>query len=172
MGVRGFLELVAEDYRSHGGDWTRPGFRAVAIHRFGTWKEGLRLRLIRAPLSILYRVMFRVARNRYGIEIPLRVTLGQKVVFEHQGGIVIHPRSVIGDGCVIRQGVTLGNRVHGVQEAPVLGCGVNIGAGAKLLGAIRVGDNAQVGANAVVLCDVPAGATAVGVPAKIILRNP
>lgn len=89
-----------------------------------------------------------------------------------RGGIVIHPRSVIGDGCVIRQGVTLGNRVHGVQEAPVLGCGVNIGAGAKLLGAIRVGDNAQVGANAVVLCDVPAGATAVGVPAKIILRNP
>jgi serine O-acetyltransferase len=162
------LAQWAEDLDAHGRDWTRPGFRAVAAHRFAQWRNGLRLKLLRAPLSLIYRAMFRRCRNVYGIEIPETARLGRRVVFEHQGAVVIHPCAVIGDGCVIRQGVTLGVRHDGVQEAPVLGRRVRVGAGAKILGPVFVGDDARIGANAVVLCDVPAGATAVGVPARIL----
>ena len=77
---------------------------------------------------------------------------------------------MIGDDVVIRQGVTIGLRTTGRRGAPVIGNRVDIGAGAKLLGNIRIGDDAVIGANAVVLCDVPAGALAVGVPAVIKLR--
>jgi serine O-acetyltransferase len=127
-------------------------------------------KLLRAPLSVLYRAMFRRCRNRYGIEIDYAVRLGRRVIIEHQNGIVIHGNSVIGDDCVIRQGVTLGIKsADRPDEAPVLGRQVDIGAGAKILGPVRIGDGAKIGANAVVLCDVPANATAVGVPARIIL---
>lgn len=160
---------IAEDFRAHGRDWTRPGFRAVALHRFGNWRMRIRSRLLRAPFTLVYRCMFRRVRNVYGIEIPCSVRLGRRVVFEHQHGVVIHGSSVIGDDCIIRQGVTLGNRyIERPLEAPVLGHRVNVGAGAKLLGAIHIGDDACIGANAVVLHDVPERATAVGVPAGIL----
>ena len=86
----------------------------------------------------------------------------------HPNGIVIHPDSQIGPNCFMLQQVTL---AAGASGAPRLGGNVQVGSGAKLLGAVRVGDNARIGANAVVLQDVPAGATAVGVPARIILRS-
>jgi serine O-acetyltransferase len=163
------IRRIREDYAAHGRDWTLPGFRAVAVHRFGNWRMNVRLKILRAPLSILYRMMFRRCRNRYGIELPYAVRLGRRVVIEHQNGIVIHGESVIGDDCIIRQGVTLGAKsVDRPHDAPRLGRGVEVGAGAKILGAVAIGDDAIVGANAVVLCDVPPGATAVGVPAKII----
>ncbi len=164
----GLWSAVRADYHTHGRDWTKPGFRAMAVYRFGVWRMGVRSKLLRAPLSVLYRSMYRHVRNHYGIELPYSAKLGQGVVIEHQSGIVIHGNCVIGDGCYIRQGCTLGNRtLDRVQDAPVLGRGVNVGAGAKLLGAVRVGDGAVIGANAVVLKDVPAGAVAVGVPAVV-----
>jgi serine O-acetyltransferase len=96
------------------------------------------------------------------------VILGRGVIIEHQGGIVIHGSCEIGDNCIIRQGVTLGNRsLERPFDAPKLGCRVNVGAGAKILGSVRVGDDARIGANAVVLRDVPRGGLAVGVPARI-----
>jgi serine O-acetyltransferase len=163
------LQLIREDWIAHGRDWTKPGFRAVAVHRFGAWRMGVGSKLLRAPLSIFYRAMFRRVRNRYGIELPYTVKLGRRVIIEHQGGIVIHGECAIGDDSIIRQGVTLGNRwVERGLEAPQLGKRVNVGAGAKILGGIRLGDGASVGANAVVLQDVPPGATAVGIPAKIV----
>lgn len=164
----GLRSQILEDWRTHGRDWTRPGFRAVAVHRFGVWRNNLRSKLVRAPLSVVYRALFRRCRNVYGIEIPETARLGRRVLFEHQGGIVIHPDAVIGDETVIRQGVTLGVRRAGLQEAPILGRRVSVGAGAQILGALHVDDDATIGANAVVLCDVPAGATAVGVPARIL----
>ncbi|MET0341076.1 MAG: serine O-acetyltransferase [Polyangiales bacterium] len=165
-------ELLREDYEAHGRDATRPGFRAVAVHRFGTWRMGIGPKVLRAPLSVAYRAMYRAVRNLYGIELPYTVSLGRRVVFEHQHGIVVHGSTVIGDDCIIRQGVTLGIRsMDHLDHAPVLGRGVNVGAGAKILGPVRVGDNADVGANAVVLEDVPAGGLAVGVPAKLVPRK-
>ncbi|NJR69440.1 MAG: serine acetyltransferase [Synechococcales cyanobacterium CRU_2_2] len=165
----GLWSQIAEDWIAHGRDWTLPGFRAVAVQRFGVWRMGIRPKLWRAPVSLLYRMLYRKVRNGYGIELPYTVNLGRRVVIEHQGAIVVHGYCTIGDDCILRQGVTLGNRhLARPLDAPVLGDRVNVGAGAKLFGAIQVGDDVQVGANAVVLHDVPAGATVAGVPAKIV----
>lgn len=163
----GLLGLIREDWVANGRDWTRPGFRALAVYRLGVWRMKLS-QPWRAPVSVLYRMLFRRCRNGYGIELPYAATVGRRVVIEHQGGIVIHGNAVIGDGCIIRQGVTLGNRsLDRPHEAPVLGRNVNVGAGAKVLGGVRIGEGAAIGANAVVLQDVPPGGMAVGVPATI-----
>jgi len=162
------FEQIREDYRAHGRDWTRPGFRAVAVHRFGVWRMSVRPKVLRAPLSLLYRFLFRRIRNRYGVELPYSVRLGRRVVFEHQSGIVVHGATEIGDDCIVRQNCTFGvRRLDDLDGAPKVGCGVDIGAGAVLLGRIRIGDGARIGANAVVLDDVPPGGLAVGVPAVI-----
>jgi serine O-acetyltransferase len=164
----GLWAQIREDWIAHGKDWTKPGFRAVVVHRFGNWRMGVEPKALRAPLSVVYRSLFRRCRNHYGIELPFSVVLGRRVIIEHQGAIVIHGGAVIGDDCIIRQGVTIGNKsLEQPFDAPRLGRGVNVGAGAKLLGAITIGDQASIGANAVVLQDVPAGALALGVPAKI-----
>lgn len=163
---------IAADWRAHGRDWTRPGFRAVAVHRFGVWRMSVRPKLLRAPLSLIYRALFRRCRNIYGVELPYSVRLGADVVVEHQGGIVVHGDSVIGDRCIIRQNVTLGiRRLDAKGDAPVLESDVDVGAGAVILGRVTIGAGAVIGANAVVLQDVPAGALAVGVPAKIVARR-
>lgn len=168
-GRSGLWAQIAADWRAHGRDWTRPGFRAVAVHRFGVWRMGVRPKLLRAPLSLAYRWAFRRCRNLYGIELPWSVELGRGVVIEHQGGIVIHGASVIGDRCIIRQGCTLGlRRLDDLAAAPVLEDDVELGAGAVVLGRIRIGAGAVIGANAVVLADVPARARALGVPARVI----
>lgn len=160
-------QQIKEDWDAHGRDWTKPGFRAVAFHRFGVWRMKIRSRWLRAPFSIFYRMLYHKARNVYGIDLPYTVTLGRRVVIEHQGAIIIHGNSVIGDDSIIRQGVTLGNRyLDRPFDAPKLGKRVNVGAGAKILGAVTLGNDAVIGANAVVLKDVPAGHTAVGIPAK------
>ncbi|MDF0554981.1 serine O-acetyltransferase [Kamptonema sp. UHCC 0994] len=165
----GLWEQIKEDWIAHGRDWTKPGFRAVAVHRFGVWRMSIEPKLLRAPLSILYRSMYRKIRNTYGIDLPYTVKLGRRVVVEHQGAIIIHGNSYIGDECVIRQGVTLGNRyLDRPLDAPKLGVRVNVGAGAKILGDVTLGDDVNIGANAVVLSDIPSGKTAVGIPAKII----
>lgn len=172
QGPATFRELcswIAEDWRAHARDWTRPGFRAVAFHRFGNFRMRIKPFALRLPLSAVYWSGFRYIRNHYGIELPYSVKLGRKVVFEHQGAIVIHGDSVIGDGCIIRQGVTLGNRrLNEPFDAPVLGKRVNVGAGAKILGHVAIGDDAAVGANSVVVNDIPAGRVAIGIPAKIL----
>jgi serine O-acetyltransferase len=166
----GLLAQIRQDWIAHDRDWTRPGFRAVASHRFGVWRMGVRPKILRAPLSIVYRWMFRKCRNHYGIELSYSVKLGQRVVIEHQGGIVVHGACEIGDDSIIRQGVTLGNKsLDRPFDAPRLGKRVNVGAGAKILGAVVIGDGASIGANAVVLKDVPAGAVAVGIPAKVVM---
>lgn len=162
-------QQILEDWIAHGRDWTKPGFRAVAVHRFGVWRMKIHFKLWRSPFSILYGMLFRKIRNTYGIELPYTVELGRRVIIEHQGAIVIHGYCAIGDDSIIRQGVTLGNRyLERPFEAPKLGKRVNVGAGAKIFGNVTVGDGANIGANAVVLLDVPPGATAVGIPAKII----
>lgn len=165
----GLWQQIKEDWIAHGRDWTKPGFRAVAVQRFGVWRMQVEPKLLRAPLSVLYRSLYRKIRNTYGIDLPYTVKLGRRVIVEHQGAIVIHGYCTIGDDSIIRQGVTLGNRyLDKPLESPQLGDRVNVGAGAKILGGISLGDDVNIGANAVVLSDIPAGQTAVGIPAKII----
>lgn len=165
----GFWQQIKEDWIAHGRDWTKPGFRAVAVQRFGVWRMKLQPLILRAPFSILYRALYRKIRNTYGIELPYTVQLGRRVIIEHQSAIVIHGNCSIGDDCIIRQGVTMGNRyMERPFDAPKLGNRVNVGAGAKIFGNVTIGDSANIGANAVVLSDIPPGKTAVGIPAKII----
>ncbi|HEY9857891.1 MAG TPA: serine O-acetyltransferase [Candidatus Sericytochromatia bacterium] len=165
----GFWQQIKEDWIAHGRDWTKPGFRAVAVQRFGVWRMKLQPLILRAPFSILYRSLYRKIRNTYGIELPYTVQLGRRVIIEHQSAIVIHGNCSIGDDCIIRQGVTMGNRyMERPFDAPKLGNRVNVGAGAKIFGNVTIGDSANIGANAVVLSDIPPGKTAVGIPAKII----
>ncbi len=169
----GLWAQIREDWVAHDRDWTKPGFRAVAVYRFGVWRMGVRPKFLRAPLSILYRMLFRKVRNTYGIELPYSANIGRRVVIEHQGDIVVHGDATIGDDSIIRQGVTLGNRYLDRRlDAPQLGKRVNVGAGAKILGYVTIGDDACIGANAVVLSDIPAGATAVGIPAKVLAPRP
>lgn len=112
-----------------------------------------------------------VLRHRFwsivtGADIPLNSKLGGGLLLPHPNGVVIHPDSEIGPNCLIFQQVTLG--MGSLPGAPKIGGHVDIGAGAKILGGVRIGDHARIGANAVVLSDVPAGKTAVGIPAKVI----
>lgn len=111
-----------------------------------------------------------VVRHRFwsivtGADIPLNSNIGGGLLLPHPNGVVIHPEARIGPNCLIFQQVTIGTRGEG--GAPHIGGHVDIGAGAKVLGEIRIGDHARIGANAVVLRDVPAGKTALGIPAEI-----
>ncbi|HVX84664.1 MAG TPA: serine acetyltransferase [Phycisphaerae bacterium] len=103
-------------------------------------------------------------------DIPVDAQFGRGLMLRHPTGIVIHPQARIGVNCMIFQGATLGAGPR--PGAPTLGGHVDVGAGAKILGGVVIGDHAKIGANAVVLCDVPAHATAVGIPARIILPDP
>lgn len=167
-----FLSLIHEDFSTHGRDWASQGFWALFWHRFGNLRMSVRQKIIRVPLTIIYRVMFKLSEIIGGISIPYSIPVGRRVKIEHFGGIVISARG-IGDDVTIRQNTTLGIvRTADVKERPLIGSGVDIGVGAVILGAIDVGDGAVIGANAVVLRSVPAGALAVGVPARIIERGP
>jgi serine O-acetyltransferase len=111
-----------------------------------------------------------VLRHRFwsvvtGADIPLNSKIGGGLLIPHPNGIVIHPDAEIGPNCLLFQQVTLGHAEGGV---PKLGGHVDVGAGARLIGPITIGDHAKIGANAVVTSDVPAGATAVGIPARIV----
>ena len=161
------LRSIREDWVAHERDWTRPGFRALAYYRFGVWAASIGPRVLRWPMKFVHGFLYRRARNLYGIELPYSARIGRHVVFEHQHGIVVHGDAQIGDHSIVRQGVTLGNRsLDKPFDAPCIGRHVNIGAGAKLLGGITVGDHATIGANAVVLEDVLPGQTVVGIPAR------
>ena len=163
------FEIVREDYRTHGG--LCPGFWALLVHRFGAWRYSVEPRFLRAPFYVLHRIAFTVVQMLTGIELPAEVKIGRRLKIEHHSDIIINGTAQIGDDCVIRNGVTIGVRHTNEAGSPVLGNRVDVGAGAKILGAIRIGDDVGIGANAVVLGDVPVNAIAVGVPARIIERG-
>jgi serine O-acetyltransferase len=126
--------------------------------------------------SLFHRAMRKYARVRHtfwsivtGSDIDPRAQLGSNLKLPHPNGVVFHECAVVGDDCMIMQQVTLG--MIGDGEYPAIGNRVYIGAGAKVLGKVRVGDGARIGAMAVVLQDVPAGHTAVGIPARVFPQS-
>lgn len=165
------FENIRQDWEAHDRVWSRHGFWALVIYRFGRWRYRIRSRVLRAPLSFLYKLLKFFSEMLLGVEMPCEVVIGKRLVIEHTGAIVISGDAVFGDDCVLRQGVTVGLRNRHFRGSPRLGNRVDIGAGAKLLGAIVIGDDVAIGANAVVLCDVPTGCIAVGVPAVIKQRR-
>lgn len=139
-----------------------PGFHALLLHRVSHWLWGRRLHWLARMLSHFTRWVT-------GIEIHPGATIGRCVFIDHGMGVVIGETAEIGDGCTLYHGVTLGGTSWNKgKRHPTLGRGVVVGAGAKVLGPISVGDEARVGSNAVVVRDVPARATAVGIPARIV----
>ncbi len=141
---------------------TYPGVHALLLHRVSHW-------LWHRGLKWLARMNAHIARWLTGIEIHPGATIGRRVFIDHGMGVVIGETAVIGDDCTLYHGVTLGGTTWKKgKRHPTLGRGVVIGAGAKVLGPIMIGDDAKIGSNAVVVKDVPAGATAVGIPARLI----
>jgi serine O-acetyltransferase len=142
-----------------------PGLHALLIHRLAHWLWGQRLRWIARMVSHLSRWLT-------GIEIHPGAQIGRRFFIDHGMGVVIGETADIGDDCTLYHGVTLGGTSWNKgKRHPTLGNGVVLGAGAKVLGPITVGDRARVGSNAVVVKDVPPGATAIGIPARIIAEQ-
>ena len=139
-----------------------PGFHAILMHRFAHW-------LWNARLHWLARFVSHLGRWLTGIEIHPGARIGQRFFIDHGMGVVIGETAQIGDDCTLYHGVTLGGTSWNKgKRHPTLENNVVIGAGAKVLGPITVGAGAHIGSNAVVVKDVPPGATAVGIPARII----
>jgi serine O-acetyltransferase len=153
--VRGWLDVVL----------SYPGFHAIVAHR--AIKP-----LYRAGVPILPRWLAHVARFFTGVEIHPGATIGQGVFIDHGMGVVIGETAQIGDGSTIYQGVTLGGTsLSKGKRHPTLGRNVVVGVNAAVLGAITLGDNVKVGGGSVVVKDVPAGATVVGIPARIVAQD-
>jgi serine O-acetyltransferase len=165
------FDTIREDWRTYDRQLSRQGLWAIVVYRYGHWQHQIRNRWVRLPFSLLFNVLKPISEILTGIELPCGATIGRRFRIHHFGGIIIGGSVVFGDDCVIRNGVTVGQRHTGLRAAPVIGNRVDIGAGAKILGAIRIGDGAIIGANAVVLIDVPENAIAVGVPARILPRK-
>jgi len=139
-----------------------PGFHAMLFHRLAHCLWGAQLRW-------LARFVSHCSRWLTGIEIHPGATIGRRFFIDHGMGVVIGETAEIGDDCTLYHGVTLGGTSWNKgKRHPTLGKGVVVGAGAKILGPITIGEGARVGSNAVVVKDVPPGATAIGIPARII----
>lgn len=165
------FENLREDWRTYQGELSRQGLWVMVVYRFGRWRYRIGPPLLRMPFSFAYRILKLASQVLTGIDLPCEATVGRRFLIEHFGGIVISGDAVMGDDVVVRNGVTIGLRRTGERGAPVIGNRVDIGAGAKVLGRIHIGDDVAIGANAVVLTDVPANSIAVGVPARIVPRK-
>jgi serine O-acetyltransferase len=162
---------IRHDLAVYEGNWGCQGFWAMLVYRFGRWRYRFKQPLVRKPLSLLYKVLYKVVQVAAGIELPCEVPVGRNFRIDHFGGIIISGYARFGDNCIVRNGVTIGLKNLDEKTAPHIGHNVNIGAGAKVLGNISIGDNVDIGANAVVLKSVPEGCLAVGIPARIIFKE-
>jgi serine O-acetyltransferase len=140
-----------------------PGFHALANHRIAHL-------FYRSKLFFAARMISQLSRFFTGIEIHPGAVIGKGLFIDHGAGVVIGETAIVGDNCTIYHGVTLGGtgKEKGVRRHPILGNDVLVGTGAKILGAIKIGDNSLIGANAVLLMDVPEDSTVVGVPGRLI----
>jgi serine O-acetyltransferase len=159
------FDNIRQDLRTYGGQWGAQGFWVLVVYRFGRWRYGVKPAVVRKFFSLIYRIAFKMVQIMTGIELPCEVEIGRNFVIDHFGGIVISGYAKFGNDCRIRNGVVVGLQRVDQPAAPVIGDNVDIGAGAKVLGPIKVGNNVVIGANAVVIRDVPDNCIATGVPA-------
>lgn len=161
----GLFALLAEDFRTHDRGLIEPGFWAIAVHRFGNARMGIRIKLLRAPLTVIYTLMFAAVNMLCGINLPYNTRLGRRVRIWHPGGIWLGARA-IGDDVHIRHNTTFGLLRRDLSGKPIIGNRVDIGVGVCILGAVTVGDDCVIGPNSVVLRDLPPGSVVMGVPAR------
>jgi serine O-acetyltransferase len=140
-----------------------PGLHAIWVHRLAhrLWLRG-------GAAKLVARVLMTVARSLTGVEIHPGATIGRRFFIDHGMGVVIGETAEVGDDVMLYHGVTLGGRsLQRVKRHPTVGSRVTVGAGARILGPVHIGDDVQIGANSVVVKDVPAGAVATGIPAVV-----
>ncbi|MCC7384044.1 MAG: transferase [Deltaproteobacteria bacterium] len=166
------LELVREDLRTHDDDPLSLGFWALAVHRFGNWRMGIRPKPVRAPFSVLYKALSKGVQIACGVEMDYTIKIGRHVKIWHVGALILAAQE-IGEGTHIRGNCVVGkNRTDDPRWwRPIIEERVEIAAGAVIAGAIRIGHDSIIGANAVVLEDVPPWSLVVGVPARILRRK-
>lgn len=162
----GLLALIREDFRTHDRMLSEPGFWVIALHRLANARMDVKVKLLRAPLTLAYFVVERLLNWLWGIQLPYTVRLGRRVRIWHHGGTVLGARA-IGDDVHIRHNTTFGVLNRGdTAGKPIIGNRVDVGVGAVILGPVTVGDGAVIGPNSVVLRDVPPGLVVMGVPAR------
>jgi serine O-acetyltransferase len=164
-------ELWAEDFETHDRLWLEPGFWAIAVHRLGARSQRLKSPILRRPLALAHQILSTGVDWVWGISLPASTQIGRRLRIWHHGSILLHARS-IGNDVHIRQDTTFGPlraRDAGRPEClPVVEDNVDIGSGACVLGGVHLGKGSFVGANSVVMQEVPPGVTVFGVPARII----
>lgn len=160
------FKLLRSDYDRHGRSLLNPTFWAISNFRFGNWIQKIKLPPVRWLAYKLYGLNHFLLLITCNIEINIGAKIGKDLHLIHSGNIHIHPKTVIGDRCGIMHDVTIGTNMG--PGVPVIGNDVFIGAGAKVLGKITIGDGSIISANSLVTVNVPQKAVAVGVPAKII----
>jgi serine O-acetyltransferase len=164
----GFFELIAEDFRTYDRDLLEPAFWAVALHRFGNWRMGIRRKLLRAPFTLIYRTFRLFVTWLWGIDLCYSVKLGRRVRLWHHGCMVLGAKS-IGNDVHIRHCTTFGLVERDQRDKkPVIEDRVDVGVGACILGDITVGHDSVIGANTVVVRDVPPHSTIFGVPGRAV----
>jgi len=156
---------LRSDYQRHGRSLRNMAFWAMATYRFGRW-AGQQPAPIRELGGKVYSCLYFIVEATSGIVLNREATIGEAFHLVHSGNIKIHPSCVIGNRVGIMQDVTLGEGER--SGAPVIGDDVFIGAGAKVLGPITIGDRVRIVANSLVITDVPSDCTAIGVPARIL----
>jgi len=162
----GLWELLKEDKATNQESLLRPGFHAMFMYRLGHWAAQSSSR---RPFLTLAKALRLLIRNFYGIEMYWDADIGRRLTIAHQGAMVIHQSCTIGDDCIIRQGVTIGSAdVFEADGGPILGDHVDIGAGAAIIGKVRIGNNVRIGPNAVVMTDVPDNSTVFAAPSRTV----
>jgi serine O-acetyltransferase len=164
-----------DDYRRYKSNlkniFFEPSIIIVFLYRLrSSLYPWLKFPFLKFPAMIFIEPWYYFLTLLFGIHIPKTCKIGKGLMIHHFGGIVINPKTEIGENCTIRHSVTIGNR-KGEDDIPIIGDFVNIGVGAIIIGKIRVGNYVDIGANAVVLKDVPDNSVAVGIPARIISKK-
>lgn len=172
--IRGLAAILREDWATNGNSPFVPGTVAITVLRLGQWLDDPhRAGLVRRVGLLFYRAAASFTRAVLGFDMRKETKVGRRVEFAHQHGVVIDPGAEIGDEVLVLHGVTIGLRLT-TQEGGLhrsgakIGRGVTLGAGAKIIGNVRIGDGATVGPNAVVTTDVPAHASVVAAPSRVL----
>jgi serine O-acetyltransferase len=168
--VRTFSQHVRADFAKNGHGLLNIAWWPLFVHRLGAWALSLPYPA-RYAVSGLYVLLHFAVHLISSTTIAREAQIGADLFLPHSGNIIIHPDCVIGDACAIFHEVTIGTSIDKIG-VPRIGHGVMIGPGAKLLGPITIGDGARIAANSLVISNVPAGAVAIGVPARIIAAPP
>jgi serine O-acetyltransferase len=165
------FDRLREDWCTYERNILSPGLWVMVVYRFGRWRYGIPWRPLRMPFSLAYKLALAFVCAASGAELPCEVAIGRRLRIDHSRGLVVSGDAQLGDDVILRNGVTIGLRRAGRRGAPVIGDRVDIGSGAKILGSIRIGSDSCIGANAVVLTDVPPHSIATGIPATVRPRK-